>query len=71
MFRGLLALALPLFAQSPDPDCNKAGRPPVNDKLCKHSNFCDPAQIWDFRRDLRLVKYKPAVEVRRLFAGRE
>ncbi len=62
MYRALLALAiaLPLFAQSPDPDCSKPGRPPVNDRLCKHSNFFDPAQIWDLQTDARLAKYKPA-----------
>jgi alkyl sulfatase BDS1-like metallo-beta-lactamase superfamily hydrolase len=56
----VLVLALPLIAQSPNPDCSKPGRPPVNSKLCKHSNFFDPAQIWDMQTDPRLAKYKPA-----------
>lgn len=62
MLRLLLALAsaLPLFAQSPDPDCNRPGRPPVNPKLCKHSNFFEPAQVWDLQKDARIAKYKPA-----------
>lgn len=34
MTRTLLAIlvAVPLFAQSPHPDCNRPGRPPVNPK---------------------------------------
>lgn len=56
----VLVVALPLFAQSPDPNCDKPGRPPVNAKLCKHSNFFDPAHIWDLQTDPRLAKYKPA-----------
>lgn len=55
-----LALSVPLFAQSPDPDCNRPGRPPVNPKLCKHSNFFEPAQVWDIQKDARISKYKPA-----------
>jgi alkyl sulfatase BDS1-like metallo-beta-lactamase superfamily hydrolase len=62
MIRFLLALlaALPLLAQSPDPDCDRPGRPPVNPKLCKHSNFFEPSQIWDLQKDARVSKYKPA-----------
>jgi alkyl sulfatase BDS1-like metallo-beta-lactamase superfamily hydrolase len=56
----VLAFGLPLIAQSPNPDCSKPGRPPVDPKLCKHSNFFDPAQIWDLQTDPRLAKYKPA-----------
>jgi alkyl sulfatase BDS1-like metallo-beta-lactamase superfamily hydrolase len=53
-------LASALFAQSPDPDCNAPGRPPVNPKLCKHSNFFEPAEVWDLQTDARISKYKPA-----------
>jgi alkyl sulfatase BDS1-like metallo-beta-lactamase superfamily hydrolase len=61
----LLALALLSFvasltAQGPSPDCNRKGRPPVNPKLCKHSNFFEPAYIWNLQKDERISKYKPA-----------
>lgn len=55
----VLLAAVSLSAQSPDPDCNRPGRPPVNPKLCKHSNFFEPAQIWDLQKDERIAKYKP------------
>lgn len=53
-------LAFPLFAQSPDPDCNRPGRPPVNPQLCKHSNFFEPAHVWDIQRHPRIRQHKPA-----------
>lgn len=55
-----LVLSLSLAAQPADPDCNRPGRPPVNPKLCKHSNFFEPAQVWDIQKDARISKYKPA-----------
>jgi hypothetical protein len=39
--------------------CNRPGRPPVNPKLCKHSNFFEPAKIWNLQTDERIAKYKP------------
>ena len=53
----LFFFALPLFAQTDD--CNRPGRPPVNPKLCKHSNFFEPAHVWNVQTEERIAKYKP------------
>ena len=53
----LFFFALPLLAQNDD--CNRPGRPPVNPKLCKHSNFFEPAHVWNVQTEERIAKYKP------------
>ncbi|HEX7832387.1 MAG TPA: alkyl sulfatase dimerization domain-containing protein, partial [Thermoanaerobaculia bacterium] len=57
----VLLFTLPLAAaDSPDPDCNAPGRPPVNAQLCKHSNYFNPPKIWNLQTDARISGYKPS-----------